>query len=472
MRRDVFFTFLFLSWLYVAAAAGQEPRRCAEPRRYPHATLERSFAARRSFSAGQTVRYSCADGLVPSTGLRVTRCSDGQWTRLTLKCQKKSCGNAGDLPNGHFEYERNAYIGEKVNALCNKGFTLKGPAYMVCKKSGWSGERPTCEASAAGEAACPPLAVENSVSSGGGLSGFRVGNAVTFACAQGFLLHGAQQVTCGPGGRWQAEPPQCLPARGPAPSPGGGGGCGVPDIVTNSNADLADKYITVASFAPGDRVRYVCDEGYVAAGGSRYRRCLHGEWTPLLMRCQRKVCGSAGEVANGQFRYTGVQFGDTATAVCDEGHRLVGQASRNCLSKGWDGRVPVCEAVVCDDNPEATNARVDGLRESYTYRTVVRYHCEAGTLQGPTEIWCTKDGTWNAPPPTCREVTCPSPNVPGAFWAGAQGRLHQYRDTISIECDPGYTRVGPGTVTCGGDGRWTPGLPRCAPAQRRIRWRS
>lgn len=32
-----------------------------------------------------------------------------------------------------------------------------------------------------------------------------------------------------------------------------------------------------------------------------------------------KPCGSAGEITNGQFIYTGVEFGDTVAAVCDEG---------------------------------------------------------------------------------------------------------------------------------------------------------
>lgn len=35
--------------------------------------------------------------------------------------QEKSCGNAGDLPNGQFEYEGNSYIGERVYATCNDG---------------------------------------------------------------------------------------------------------------------------------------------------------------------------------------------------------------------------------------------------------------------------------------------------------------------------------------------------------------
>lgn len=92
------------------------------------------------------------------------------------------------------------------------------------------------------------------------------------------------------------------------------------------------------------------------------------------------MCGSAGEIDNGQYVYTGVDFGDTATAVCDEGwanmycnviftvilytfkdspflntwlwahpsirYRLVGQEIRNCLSAGWDGHAPACEGEV------------------------------------------------------------------------------------------------------------------------------
>ncbi len=32
-----------------------------------------------------------------------------------------------------------------------------------------------------------------------------------------------------------------------------------------------------------------------------------------------KKCGSAGEIFYGRFEYTGVSFGDLATAVCQEG---------------------------------------------------------------------------------------------------------------------------------------------------------
>lgn len=54
------------------------------------------------------------------------------------------------------------------------------------------------------------------------------------------------------------------------------------------NSNLADRYITMKSFASGDRVQYVCDVGYISAGGSRYRKCVDGKWTPLHLRCERR----------------------------------------------------------------------------------------------------------------------------------------------------------------------------------------
>lgn len=64
------------------------------------------------------------------------------------------------------------------------------------------------------------------------------------------------------------------------------GRCRVPMAIRNSN--LADRYITMKSFASGDRVQYVCDVGYISAGGSRYRKCVDGKWTPLHLRCERR----------------------------------------------------------------------------------------------------------------------------------------------------------------------------------------
>ncbi|TWW56937.1 complement receptor type 1-like isoform X1 [Takifugu flavidus] len=462
--RTVGWNVVIVSFAYLASAA-ELPKKCSAPPEYPHTTLVKKYSSRKIFNAGEKIYYDCAEDFTPSKGFRAVQCSRGKWTKLTLKCEKKSCGNAGDLPNGQFEYEGNSYLGEKVFAVCNQGYTLKGPNYMICKKSGWTGEIPTCEE---GEATCSTPAVANSLSPSGEV--VRAGDSVNITCREGFQLDGAQQITCGPDGRWGPLPPQCLRTYVPTQLPDKDLRCGVPEAVRN--ADLADRFTTMKSFASGDRVHYVCEVGHVQAGGSRYRKCVAGKWTPLHLRCERKLCGSAGEITNGEFVYTGVQFGDTATAVCDEGHLLVGQATRNCMAQGWDGRVPICEAIDCGEPPKVANAELQGSQEPpFTYRSTVHYRCLTGTLIGSREVWCTQDGTWSTPP-TCNDVTCPPPRVPGGFWSGASRASYEHRDSITIECKPGYASTGPRVVTCGSDGRWSPGLPRCAPRARPVRRRN
>uniref|UniRef100_H3D4W4 Sushi domain-containing protein n=1 Tax=Tetraodon nigroviridis TaxID=99883 RepID=H3D4W4_TETNG len=283
-----------------------------------------------SFAAGEKVYYRCAEDFTPTRGLRAVQCSNGAWTKLTLKCEK-------------------------------------------------------------GETTCSSPAVANALRPPG--EAFRVGDSLNLTCLDGFQPDGAQQVTCGPEGRWRPPPPRCLsPAR-----------CRVPAAARNSN--LADRYMSKKSFASGERVQYACDVGYV----------------------------------------------------------LVGRATRTCMSQGWDGREPVCEAVDCGEPPRVADAELSGSSEQpYAYQSVVRYRCRVGTLMGPNEVWCTQDGTWS-PPPTCQDVTCPPPGEAGAYWNGPPRASYRPRDSLTIECKRRYARTGPSVVTCGSDGRWSPDLPWCAP---------
>ncbi|XP_061591405.1 sushi, von Willebrand factor type A, EGF and pentraxin domain-containing protein 1-like isoform X2 [Cololabis saira] len=413
---------LLLSFAFLATA--QDDVKCPTPAEFPHTRLQQKYSSRPWFHSGEKVYYNCLEDFSPARGSRSVQCVNGTWSKLTLKCEKKSCGNAGDLPNGQFHYEGNTYIGEKVYAECNKGFTLKGMDYMICKKSGWTGEFPSCEE---GAATCSTPVVHDAVQRRGEASVHQVGESMNFTCRQGFQLEGAQQITCGPGGLWQPQAPRCRPSPDKTQHSSGRGvsRCGAPPSVGISNAHLADKNIAVTSFASG------------------------------------KLCGNAGEIQNGQFEYTGIEFGDTATAVCNDGYVLVGKATRTCMNNGWDGRVPDCEVVTCVE-PEVTNAERKGLQEPpYLYRSALQFACRQGTLVGPREIWCTKDGTWSASPPQCQEITCPSPNVRNGFWMGARNNKYQPMDTISVECKPGYIIAGPRSIICSSDGRWLPQLPRC-----------
>nr|XP_046220278.1 sushi, von Willebrand factor type A, EGF and pentraxin domain-containing protein 1-like isoform X2 [Oncorhynchus gorbuscha] len=578
-------------------ASAQVPSKCGAPPYYPHTQIEDMKPKKGISSHVEKVLYRCAEGYTQNSGIRSIKCQAGKWTQLTMTCEKKNCGSAGELFNGYFQY-MGSFYGDKANAVCNEGFTLKGMEYRICKDSGWSGEIPTCEEGGEAqvvpaEVTCPAPSVANSVKLSETVSVYRVRDSVTLVCSEGFLLTGAQQLTCGPDGQWQPELPLCLPSVGeitcnapnakrkmlinglkqvyrsgdslsfsckdiyyldgsntvtcgvdgkwtpslprctqikcpilnitngrpsinqrrfgsdvtiscfkgnllkgaarikcsrsgewmekipqcvpeggeaqvvpaevtcPAPSvansvklsetvsvyrvrdsvtlvcsegflltgaqqltcgpdgqwqpklplclpfndiiesPKPDGRCGVPPYL--SNAHLSDCCRAQADFGPGHRVRYSCALGYMRGRGTYYSTCVSGRWTPVTLRCERKSCGSAGEMSFGHFVYTGAQFGDTATGVCNEGYQLVGQNVRNCMNDGWDGRVPVCEAVQCAKLPEVVNGEINGhLEPPYVYSTVIGYRCRVGKLIGTSELYCTKDGTWSAPPPECK----------------------------------------------------------------------
>ncbi|CDQ82850.1 unnamed protein product [Oncorhynchus mykiss] len=614
-------------------ASAQVPSKCGAPPSYPHTQIE--DMKKGIFGHVQKVLYRCAEGYTQNSGIRSIKCQAGKWTQLTMTCEKKNCGSAGELFNGYFHY-MGAFFGDKANAVCNEGFTLKGMEYRICKDSGWSGEIPTCEEGGEpqvvpAEVTCPAPSVANSVKLSETVSVYRVRDSVTLVCSEGFLLTGAQQLTCGPDGQWQPELPLCLPSVGeitcnapnakgkrlinglkqvyrsgdslsfsckdlyyldgsntvtcgvdgkwtpslaqciqikcpilnitngrpsikqrrfgsdvtiscfkgnllkgaarikcsrsgewkekipqcvpeggepqvvpaevtcPAPSvansvklsetvsvyrvrdsvtlvcsegflltgaqqltcgpdgqwqpklplclpfndiiksPKPDGRCGVPPYL--SNAHLSDCCRAQVDFGPGHRVRYSCALGYMRVRGTYYSTCVSGRWTPVTLRCERKSCGSAGEMSFGHFVYTGAQFGDTATGVCNEGYQLVGQNVRNCMNDGWDGRVPVCEAVQCAKLPEVVNGEINGhLEPPYVYSTVIGYRCRVGKLIGTSELYCTKDGTWSAPPPECKDIKCPYPKVQYAQMTRGIRMPLEFGDSVTFGHGDEWTR--------------------------------
>ncbi|KAI3357536.1 hypothetical protein L3Q82_015950, partial [Scortum barcoo] len=165
--------------------------------------------------------------------------------------------------------------GDLPYAYCDEDFTpTRGSRAVQCVDGG---TKMTLKCKK-GETTCSRPAVANSVSSPGDVPLHRVGDSVNFTCSQGFQLDGAPEIICGPDSQWHPQPPQCLP------SPDKTSGCDMPLPVNNAN--IANRYIMKPSFHSGDEVLYVCDPGYVSVGGSSYRRCINGRWTPLTLRCE------------------------------------------------------------------------------------------------------------------------------------------------------------------------------------------
>ncbi|CAM4675550.1 unnamed protein product [Leuciscus chuanchicus] len=413
---------------------------------------------RTQYTPQDTVTITCSEGFDLIGSSEVTCGPDGQWLNLP-ECHPrgqfskvllsrgvdlKTCPTPKMGKRGSVEEPKSVYVpGESVSVTCNEGFNGSG-VFMCNTSAKWFPHEPKCQM-----IRCSAPAVAN-----GRIRGSRVlyKSTVVVSCSEGFDLIGPPQVTCGPDGQWQGLP-ECRPKRisatgkcGPAPSH--------PTVELRSSA--------LTEYPSGVRIRYQCSLGYRQAGGSSSIHCQAGQWTPLRIQCERKRCGSAGEIPNGRFEYTGVSFGDSAKAICQEGYELIGPQTLTCRNRGWDGRIPVCEPVHCPPPQEVQNAEIsEPIFDTVPFGHVVSYHCRSGTLIGASELYCTQKGTWSAPPPECKDIVCPHPHVPHGSRMSGFRSVYKFGNTVTILCNPGLKLNGESFVTCGPDGKWKPKLPEC-----------
>ncbi|XP_077074718.1 sushi, von Willebrand factor type A, EGF and pentraxin domain-containing protein 1 [Siphateles boraxobius] len=417
---------------------------------------------RTQYTPQDTETISCSEGFDLIGSSAVTCGPDGQWLNLPecrpkgqfskvlfsrgvdlITCPTPELGKSGSVKEPKSAYKP----GESVSVTCNEGFNGSGD--FTCHTSAiWLPHEPKCQM-----INCSAPTVANGRIHGSSVV-YKPKSMVDVICNEGFDLIGPPQVTCGPDGQWQGLP-ECRPKRisasgkcGPAPS--------------HPNLELRDGSSTLKEYPSGVRIRYRCGLGYRRARGSDSIHCQAGRWTNPWIQCERKKCGSAGEIPYGHFEYTGVSFGDSAKAICQEGYELIGPQMRTCRDGGWDGRAPVCEPVHCPPPPEVQGAEIsDPIYDHVPFGRVVSYRCRSGALIGAREIHCTQKGTWSAPPPECKDIVCPQPHVPRGSRMRGFRSVYKFGNTVTIVCNPGSRLIGESFVTCGLDGKWKPRLPEC-----------
>ncbi|XP_025757178.1 C4b-binding protein alpha chain isoform X5 [Oreochromis niloticus] len=229
------------------------------------------------------------------------------------------------------------------------------------------------------------------------------------------------------------------------------------------NMDLKGNDILLTSFPDGITVTFACNTGYESAGGSPRITCTAGSWSSLGLKCQRKNCGSVGEVLDGQIEYRpGSEFGDKAVLICNPGHMPVGGGELTCGNQGWLGRLPICEVIQCESPPVVENGAFSPIEELYDYKDVIVYTCKSSyTLNGSRQLHCSDDGTFTPEPPKCIKVECGEPEISFGQWSSGARPPYGYKSTVTLQCNAGYKMIGSATVTCGLNSQWSPGLPRC-----------
>ncbi|XP_061758951.1 C4b-binding protein alpha chain-like isoform X2 [Nerophis ophidion] len=236
--------------------------------------------------------------------------------------------------------------------------------------------------------------------------------------------------------------------------------------VGGANMDLKDTDILTETFPDGGTATFACNVGYTPAEGASTITCKAGNWSPVTLICERKSCGSLGDVANGNIDYSqGNHFGDRISVSCNPGYILVGKDSFICGDKGWEGgRLPYCEVVVCQPPPQLANGSFNPELESYKYGQLLQYSCKKDyTLNGSKIVECSHNSKFKPDPPNCVKVNCREPIVAKAEWAARPP--YGYRDMLTFQCLEGYTMIGSASITCGINSSWSPPPPSCLPKQ-------
>ncbi|MGH0137403.1 UNVERIFIED_CONTAM: hypothetical protein FKN15_022501 [Acipenser sinensis] len=357
------------------------------------------------------------------------------------------CGNPPEYPNTVMttQLPPDLVEGSTITYACQSGYVRKsGSTTSTCTNSQWSQLTLECERRSCGS---PGEILNGRFNTD---EGVLFGDKAYAVCDEGSTL--LYQTQC------EIKYPTCMT---PGSDPGE---CDYPPEY--QTALMKDEHLTQgpSDFVEGFTIAYRCQSGYVQKAGSPRITCTNSQWSDLTLVCDRRSCGSPGEILNGHFNTDeGVLFGDKAYAVCDEGFQMAGNGVRSCRAAGWDGTIPICEIVKCPDPTEIVNGEITNAPQgTVTFGTSIIYKCNEGILVGNRELVCTKYGNYSSVPPACKDHKgCRSVQVENGYKVAGFGPVYSYEDFITFACNSGYILNGTDTVTCGINEIWEPQLPTC-----------
>ncbi|NXC41407.1 C4BPA protein, partial [Penelope pileata] len=447
-----------------------EPIPCSPPPKI--ANGEHSGGDTELFTYGTSVTYRCHTvsrgerplSLVGDASIFCTTIDNlnGVWSKPAPECKEVSCKKPqvehSKLVSGYrVEYT----YGDTVILDCDLHYSLSGSDTAVCQEDGsWKPPLPQCERISCDD----PPDVENAVKARLAGNLFPVETVITYECSKGYEFSPGEKtrhITCLPDFTWSEAPQPCEQISCPDPV--------VKSGTILSFWDRRDKYVS------GDRVRVLCDDGYVFKNDQYIviQCTANGTWNmPVpecvkVPRCPQSVIDHGREVSKTKSDYS---IGTQLRMECDEGYVMRGQDSVTCLADGsWDPSLPYCEKA-CDPPPQITHGVYSNPSSAFfPYGYEVIYECVEGmSLIGAKSIHCTSDDgvnlAWSGPAPECRVVRCPRPVVEHGKMALPQ-HTFPYGTSVHFYCERGFALHGDAESQCLEDGAWHPPLPTCQPVK-------
>ncbi|XP_019369581.1 PREDICTED: complement component receptor 1-like protein [Gavialis gangeticus] len=428
---------------------------------------------------GSTVTFSCNEGY-RLIGPQFTQCEIAgkgvRWNKGIPHCESIPCLPPPDIENGKHSEQEDYTYGKSVTYQCNdvpRGsvpFSLIGEATIHCSSNGddngvWSSPAPQCKV-----VKCPEPAVQNGRKETAYSPNYIYRSKVAIKCLPGYVMSGSDVIECQEDNTWHPELPVCLSKF-----------CGHPGDLQHGSVH------TETDLVLNSTVTFSCNDGYRLIG-PRSSQCVmfnkHLAWDKQIPHCQRIPCLPPPDIENG--KHSGEQedytYGTSVTYQCNDvpggsvPFSLIGAETIHCLSDAqkngiWSAPAPQCKVVKCPEPAVPNGKRETGYSPNYIYRSTVIMKCLPGfVMSGSDVIVCQENNTWHPELPVCLHTvsvstasapTGTAPLIPHGRIIHGPKPLYAVGESITIECDAGYTLHGEANIQYVGGNQWKPGIPSC-----------
>ncbi|XP_047448268.1 sushi, von Willebrand factor type A, EGF and pentraxin domain-containing protein 1 isoform X2 [Mugil cephalus] len=417
-----------------------EPVKCGNPGSPEFGHREGS-----KFLMGSVVVFGCDDGYELIGSSRLHCLETGMWDDAVPYCRALSCPTP-NVPENSIMKGTNFTYGSKVTFSCKSGFLPQVPYEFQCLVSlRWSGTPPVCHPVTCGG----PPTVENADYD---LDTNTYLSTVTYTCAEGYRPQGSTEVVCEATGEWSRPFPRCV------------------SILCSEPPALRDAVTIGENYELGNKVHYVCKEGYTLIGPET-RECLPtGQWSDSSAQCVPRSCGPPPAIDHAEPYESHQLFGDTANYYCTDGYTAGNNSKMVCNAQGvWappDGmEAPRCTANFCLRPPDLPHAILESVNKpKYASNTEVSYKCEEGFMLNTTAtLRCLMGGEWEPSPYDigCVPVRCSKPvSIDRGYVSGTN---YSFGAMVAYSCHKGFLIRGEKRRTCKANGEWGGALPVCVP---------
>ncbi|KAM5179555.1 complement decay-accelerating factor isoform 2-T2 [Mantella aurantiaca] len=415
-------------------------RACGVPERLAFAAPTPGALDENIFLPNATVSYECRPGYTRIRGIKalITCLEDFTWSTPEIFCQRRTCGNPGEVENGNME-ATDFLFGSTVYYTCNEGFRSANKRnFRDCLADGtWSNILPQCDAVIC---AAPDLPVNGEYNPQ--KDEYTYLDSVTFSCKKPLVVAGNASIACTTTGEWSSGSPICKEVK-----------CANPDNPRNSErtSGFAGPYTLNSA------ISFKCNDNLVLKGSSSIMCNIDSQWVPEFPKCERVSCGDPGIIPNGIFSAPNFFYGSKAIYTCNKGYGLISLVDyRICQINGnWSDSVPNC-AALCGEPPKLTFAVFKESRPFYFNGTFVHYECVRGFIEHSdkeNKLTC-RGHSWSVPDDFCIRISC---GDPGKINNGhVQVEDHLFGSRARYTCEEGYVmNTTQNYRECQADGTWS-----------------